>query len=517
MKKTLVGLAVLAVSIATLTAAGASGDKHGSSVAGGSMLEFRDAFSAGAHQLPPQSGASLATASDVYNGPTPDAPCAPGALPESTQGRVPLTEVQSGRAAKGYHCNAVQLSRNGSSGGYHVYRYSDRAGHTCAYYDTTLLLGRDARYANFRTGPGTVVLDMQNPRSPIQTDLLTTPAMVTPHESLRLHAGRGLLVAVAGTPVAAPGQLDVYDVSKDCRHPELLSSTPTGLLGHESGFTPDGMTYWATSWLWRSGTLTAIDLANPRQPKFLTLSAAYVLHGLSFSADGKTLYGADQGDPHKGLRILDVSEVQERKANPQIRQLAYLRWPEMSTPQINEPITINGKPYTVEIDEFNTNELIGAARLIDIADIRHPRVVSNMRLAVNQPGIQQELQQDPGFSGIQSYTGHYCSVPRRTNPNIVACSFILSGLRVFDIRNPLRPVEVAYFNPPSPQSGPDALNPVTRVGSFAMSAPAFDVKNGQVWYTDGNSGFYALQLVGAARAALDGISRVPAGRAGPLR
>jgi hypothetical protein len=448
----------------------------------------------------------------VYAGPTPSAACAPGALRESTQGRVPLAEVQSGRAAKGYRCNAVQLSHHGETGGYHVYRYQDRAGHTCAYYDTTLLVGRDVRYGVYRHGPGVVVLDMSNPRRPVQTALLSTAAMVTPHESLRLNQRRGLLVAVSGLPVTLPGELDVYDLSKDCRSPQLLSTTPTGLLGHESGFAPDGMTYWTTSWLYDVATLTAIDLSDPTLPQLLTVSTDYVLHGVSLSDDGKTLYGADQngddGGANKGLRILDVSEVQERRANPQIRELAYLRWPSISTPQINEPISVNGRPYTVEVDEFNTGDAVGAARLIDVKDARHPRVVSNLRLAVNQAAMQPALQDDPGFSGIQSYTGHYCAVPRRANPNVVACSFILSGLRVFDIRNPTKPVEVAYFNPPSPESGPDSLNPVTRVGSFAMSGPAFDLKRGQVWYSDGNSGFYALQLTGAARAALDGTSPV---------
>ena len=448
----------------------------------------------------------------VFAGPTPDAPCAPGALTESMQGRVSLAEVNSGRAAKGYRCNAVELSHHGETAGYHVYRYQDRAGHVCAYYDTTLLVGRDLEYSAYRHGPGVVVLDMSNPRKPVQTDLLSSAAMVTPHESLRLNQKRGLLVAVAGLPVTLPGELDVYDVNKDCRTPTLLSTTPTGLLGHESGFAPDGMTYWTASWMGSLGTVTAIDLSDPTLPKTLLVSTDYVLHGMSLSDDGKTLYGADQNSADngadKGLRIIDVSEVQERKANPQIHQIAYLRWPSISTPQINEPITIKGHPYTVEVDEFNTGNDIGAARIIDIKDVHHPRVVSNLRLAVNQAANQAMLQDDPGFSGIQSSTGHNCAVPRRTNPNIVACSFILSGLRVFDIRNPLKPVEVAYFNPPSPESGPDSANPVTRVGSFAMSGPAFDVKHGQVWYSDGNSGFYALQLVGAARAALDGTSPV---------
>ena len=31
-------------------------------------------------------------------------------------------------------------------------------------------------------------------------------------------------------------------------------------------------------------------------------------------------------------------------------------------------------------------------------------------------------------------------------------------------------------------------------GGYAMSQPAWDVARGQVWFTDGNSGFYAVRL-----------------------
>src|SRR2546425_1244664 len=78
--------------------------------------------------------------------PTPGLACGAGDLPESTQGRVPLADFNSGRAAQGYTCNASMVSHVGSDdgstggqGGYRVYRYTDRNEHVCAFYDTTLL------------------------------------------------------------------------------------------------------------------------------------------------------------------------------------------------------------------------------------------------------------------------------------------------------------------------------------------------------------------------------------------
>ncbi|MDQ1695588.1 MAG: hypothetical protein QOJ03_941, partial [Frankiaceae bacterium] len=71
--------------------------------------------------------------------PTKDIACGKGSLPEKIQGRAPAADFKSGRAAKGYTCNAVQVSHFGSTGGYRVERYVDKAGHECAYYDSTLL------------------------------------------------------------------------------------------------------------------------------------------------------------------------------------------------------------------------------------------------------------------------------------------------------------------------------------------------------------------------------------------
>jgi hypothetical protein len=78
----------------------------------------------------------------------------------------------------------------------------------------------------------------------------------------------------------------------------------------------------------------------------------------------------------------------------------------------------------------------------------------------------------------------------------VACSFIMSGLRVFDIRDPAHPVEVAYFNKPL-MPGADPVYP-NKAGAFAMAAPAYDQATHDIWYTDGNSGFYVVRLTPAS-------------------
>src|SRR4051812_18325257 len=299
-------------------------------------------------------------------GPTPQLPCAKGSRPETgRQGRVPLSDYKSGRAAKGYTCNATDVGHEGDSGGFQVHRYVDKAGHECAYYDGTLLFP-----TNEPNNPGgVVVVDMTNPAKPVRTTVLQTLAMKTPHESLRLNTKRGLLVAVAGSPATQVGVVDVYDLSKDCRQPTLDASTPLGILGHEGAFSPDGNTYWASTTADRG--LTAIDLTNPTLPTILWRSEDYSQHGLSISDDGKRAYLADVASDRGytqnyyteitngggGMRVLDISEVQNRILAPNVPQLGYVTWPEVTIPQSTIPVTIHGHRYVVEFDEYDSNVL----------------------------------------------------------------------------------------------------------------------------------------------------------------
>ena len=399
-----------------------------------------------------EDGAAGAQASGAPMGPeppllpTPKADCGLGSRTETgLQGRVSPEDHESGSAAKGFACNTrlvgsyAKPNALGTVGGFKVERYVDSSGHECAYYDTTLMYPTNV----LDQEGGVNVLDMSNPAKPVLTDRLVTPAMLTPHESLVLSQQRGVLAAVAGNLTTNVGIVDLYDISGDCRHPVLKSTSPVGVLGHESGMTPDGKTFYSAS---PAGeTLVAVDISNLSLPVPIW-SGSYDSHGLSLSNDGNRAYIAGTGS---GLIILDTTEVQARVPDPNVPEVARLQWNSMSIPQNAIPVTIKGHPYLVEIDEFGAGNEVGAGRIIDIADETTPRVVSNLRLEVHQPEHFETLAGDNGQDNpVQGYAGHYCNVPRREDPGIVACSMILSGLRVFDIRDPENPREIAYYNAP---------------------------------------------------------------------
>ncbi len=443
---------------------------------------------------------------------TPKASCGPGSRPETgIQGRVSREEHESGRAAQGYSCNTELVGSYtipnalGTVGGFKVERYVDAAGRECAYYDTTLTFPTNV----FDMEAGVNVMDMSDPTKPLLTERLLTPAMLTPHESLVVSQERGILAAVTGNAALYPGIVDVYDISQDCRHPVLKSSAPVGFIGHESGMAPDGNTFYAASP--GTPTITAVDISNPSVPRPIA-ELPYYSHGLSISNDGNRAYLAAVGlsggvrafggpvlpDPNqdRALIVLDVSEIQARVPNPQVREIARLAWTPMSIPQNAIPFTRDGKPYLLEIDEFARQGEVGAARIIDIADEARPKIISNLRLSVHNPEHFAEIADDPGADFLgQGYAGHYCNVPTRIDPAIAACSMIISGLRVFDIRDPHNPREIAYFNAPL---NPRMLPVPSEASHYAMSSPAFAPERKEIWYSDVYSGFYVIRLTNDA-------------------
>jgi hypothetical protein len=389
------------------------------------------------------------------------------------------------------------LSHQGTSGGFKVFRYVDAGGHECAFYDTALLFPANAFNLNSQ-GVGVAVLDMSDPLHPVQTDTLTEPPMLSPHESLNLNVKRGLLAAVDGNPSTYPGVVSIYDVHADCRHPVHDFTGAIARLGHESGFSPDGKTFYATATAYQA--ITAIDVTDPKAPHPIWQGNVFS-HGMSLSDDGNRAYIADPSG--RNMLILDTSEIQARKPDPQAREISRITWDRASIPQNAIPFTENGHPYVLEFDEYNAATLnpsgspddVGAGRIIDIADEKAPRIVGNIRLQIDQPKEHAEYGGDPGadgstHGGAQGYAAHYCNIPTRVDPKIVACSFIASGLRVFDISDLAKPREIGYFVAPTQtrvENGGQASD-------FAMSQPAFVPDRHEIWFTDGTSGFYALRV-----------------------
>lgn len=442
------------------------------------------------------------------------AACGPGDKPEpDLQGQVSAAARTAG--FKGYSCNLELVSQyKGDGASWQFAWFQDRAGRKCAYYDTAAVTaGRSA------TQIGTIVLDVTDPANPKQTANLTTTSMMDPWESLKVNDRRQLLGATQATNGKGGPQLDLYDLSGDCRTPQLLSSVAIGtagngdaaalppgydLQGHEGNFSPDGLT-WYNGDRGAVKKYTAIDISNTTKPKLLTtwdlpLVSHVVLttHGLNISPDGNRAYVSRAGvlgsvatndlktaPEVDGMIILDTSEVQKRLPNPKIKQIGMVTWRDSGQAQHTIDIIVKGKKYAVVASELGTggNSPAGwaascaaglspfhTARIVDIADETKPTVVSKLFLEAYDPKNCDKVL--PDLAGLSSFTygSHYCSVDNKDNATTLACGYFNSGIRVFDIRDVANPKEIAYFNPPGVTVSSPGSNH-NRAGGWVSGGP----------------------------------------------
>src|SRR5262249_40518578 len=150
------------------------------------------------------------------------------------QGQVPAPERASPGGFKGFSCNLeliAQVKDEGASWQTAEMREANsfigkiRSRKACAYHNTASPSSSASRPGSTNFGPR--VVDISDPAKPVLTAYLTTPAMNYPHESLKVNEKRKLLGAVRGldvAPYSGGPEFDVYDVSGDCAHPQLLAS-----------------------------------------------------------------------------------------------------------------------------------------------------------------------------------------------------------------------------------------------------------------------------------------------------
>ncbi|MBS4103365.1 LVIVD repeat-containing protein [Tsukamurella paurometabola] len=374
------------------------------------------------------------------------ADCRPGDRVETgIQGEVPLEDRKSRRSTKGYNCNIDLVGQDQGDGAGIVSPSYKNCSYISTSFPTNLVGGR---------GPGVRVIDNSDPKKPRQTAVLNELAMVTgTWESLKVNEKRGLLV---GTSVPAPpgmgfGYLSIYDISKDCTRPRLLNpgagtnlGMPIPITTHEGAFSPDGKTYWASGAV--GGHLSAVDITDPSRPMVVWSGITGIEgHGVGISPDGRQLYASTLA----GITVIDVSAVQDRKprtvVTAPVPHVGRQFWLDGQLTQHSIYVTYGGEPYVYVVDETGS----GGVKLMSLRDLSALRLRNQIKLEINLPKNATRWASSATATSVFGYDAHYCTVDREKDPRAMACGWIQSGIRVFDIRDPDRIREIAYFNPPA--------------------------------------------------------------------
>jgi len=404
-------------------------------------------------------------------GPVPKAQCGRSDHTESgLQGQTTSFERSSGDSQRGYNCNLELVGQFRGEGAF--------SQNGPAYLDHCAYMSTENNPA--QKTPGVVVIDVSDPKNPKPTAYLNnTPAGLNPHENIKVNQARKLLaLAQSNGPNFA-----VYDLSADCAHPKLASSiTVPASSGHMGGWAEDGRTYYiGQSFRGVGGILPVIDVSDPYNAKWLlnwTFTGDGRPHDLSTNKEGTRLYAGQPGNfgvaptnssvGPDGLVILDVSDIQFRRPDPQIRIVSRLFWNDQGQAEQMLPFSYHGRSYLISTDESGGQAGIGGlaaacargaspygySNVIDITDETNPRIVSKIMLEVHDPKHCAAFLNEPPETGGGNldYSTERCALDRSSNPTLAACGSRGTGTRVYDIRDPLHPTEIAYWKGPAPRT-----------------------------------------------------------------
>jgi len=183
--------------------------------------------------------------------------------------------------------------------------------------------------------------------------------------------------------------------------------------------------------------------------------------------------------------------------------------------QSSYALSYDGKPYLFNWSEAaaavggtdicgsGNSANFGFARMLDIADPAHPKEVAQFKMEVHNPAHCAISKSDrgPQVQGLAEgdtfwqlgaslflYDTHYCRPDRLHNPTVMGCASFGSGLRVWDIRDPAYPREIAYYNTGTVNT---AAGPVL---DFAVAPPVFRRDLGQVWWVTVYGGFHTAKF-----------------------
>jgi hypothetical protein len=389
----------------------------------------------------------------------------------------------------------------------------------CAY------VGDRSYDANPRAGAGIAIVDIGNPAAPTRVGTIAARGDTTQRE-LRADQGLGLLVVEDYSPYVGSdltggrsysgNDLQVYDISKDCRKPRLTSTYDFGVRAPHEFFlwkdpkNPGRVLAYVTTTIY-GPDLNVVDLTDPTAPKLVSVyeapqqeaygtndtvplsnptasQPASYIHSIAVSDDGTRAY---VGGWDYGTYVLDTSGLASPGGVPVMKPVGVGTLDYGGNVHGNVPIP--GRPYGVMVQE----EYANAGRScpfgwLRIADMRDP---AKLVLAGQYKLPENDCPKAQAANG--TFTAH-----NQTNfPHVTLLSWYSGGLRAVDTSNPDKVIETGVFVPKG-QAPAERDNRLFFAGSkndrrtgAMWSYPV--VQDGLVYVVDIDLGLYVLRYTGA--------------------
>jgi hypothetical protein len=462
------------------------------------------------------------------------------------QGDVPKAEQDANRAYGGYNCGLALV-------GHATLDHDGRpptgnanmawAGN-CAYVAGPSSAVVPETPPSPAKGAGVAVVDASDPAHPRHVLTLRQPGSLSASETINaVTTPQGRSILVVGqygndAVYSQPKPMDIYDVTGDCAKPRFMTTFtwPTNI--HNLTISGNGRYVFATqplqvadiSALWDADPKTGVqylgnlddamegpllapgpyadlDDALPA-PVRQAQHPKYTSHEAWPTADGTKLYLGGQTPQFELFTIVDIARWLPRTAAGAPTGPPVVISQQSGRGHSVRTATIGGKRFVLHSEESpfgagfgcipeTANPFAGPAQpwLTDVSDEAHPRLVSQFGLAINDPsncGEQLLANEDDSV--------HYHDVDDPNDTTFVMASMWNAGLRVFDVRNPTAPTEVAYFNPA------DVDPSANTVLDHAWGHVRYVAKTGQVWFATADGGFWIVEIEPQVRAQL-GLDR----------
>ena len=467
--------------------------------------------------------------------------CSPDDHPEKgLQGDVPKADQDSGEAKKGYNCGLALVGHAVLDG-----RQSKDGVKRSPTGNANMAWSGDCAYVS---GDGVAVIDASDPAHPRHVRTLhgdgadgtieTLHALDSPAQPGR--PARHLLVAGKygiGTP--SPNMpMKIYDVSK-CDEPRELETFIWPENIHNLTISGNGRYVFATMPL----QVLDLDPLFDHDPKTtarflgdLSNDVAYPLvfpepgpdvddalpadvrearkagttGNLSHEAwpnfDGTRLYLGGVTAQSEVFTIVDITRWLQRKPDntpvgpPEVISQRSGRGHSVRTGTLRDA---NGK-VRQRLILHSEESVFGGAKgcipektapfagpaepwLTDITDEANPKLLSQFGLEINE-ALNCPAQLDSGVDA----SSHYHDLDSETDSHFAMVSMWNAGVRVFDVRNPRHPTEIAYFNPAD--VGKDSV-----VLDKAWGHVRYVARTGQIWFGTASGGFWIVELSQAVR------------------
>lgn len=369
--------------------------------------------------------------------------------------------------------------------------------------------GRWLLYLGHLWRSGWSVLDVTDPTAP---ELVRTWAGPANTWTIQVQAADGLLVTGLEKPADGWGftsgsdfaeGVQLWDIKSDPTEPALLGSWRTGGTGTHRNFYAGGRYAYlaAAKPGYLGNVLRVLDVSNPSSPHEVSFWAApeqhdsdagpgvpqAYLHGPAYVVGDRAYlsYG------RLGLVVLDVRDP----ATPAL--VSRLDFGDLGGKiGCHSAVPVPGRDLLVvnsEAIEEGSGDQLNYTFVVDIADDANPKVISSFPLPVPDRTLAyRNYYEKGGRFGPHNQHHDQGNPAHLTMRDRVVMTYFNAGLRVFDIADPLQPVEVGHFVPENPARRTGVLPSVlvTQFEDVLVDA------RGYIYCTDKNFGLFILRFPG---------------------